>query len=300
MHNQTKPFFSIVIPSYNHGTYLRCAIDSVLSQSFQSWEAIVVDNYSVDGTDQILDSYCDPRIIKLKIRNNGVIAVSRNAGILVARGDWVAFLDSDDWWKKNKLEVCFNSVSETVDLIYHSLNQIYSVPSKSWRRENRSWQLSKPILRDLLINGNCLANSSVVVRRRYLQIISGMSEKAELVGGEDYNTWLKIATYTNCFIYLDEALGYYRVHQNNISKRDPAKTYRTATAEFLPLLSWRDQKMVSAVSRFYQIKYSETSTYSLTLILDAVFVAVFSSVSIKMRLPIVCLLRFSKYLNRRT
>ena len=104
MNDVANPLISVVIPTYNHAHYLGCALESVLNQTYTNWEAIVIDNHSTDNTDEVMASFTDPRITYLKIHNNGVIAASRNAGILTAKGKWVAFLDSDDRWYPRKFE----------------------------------------------------------------------------------------------------------------------------------------------------------------------------------------------------
>ena len=84
-------------------------------------EAFIIDNNSTDETNNILNYYKDIRIKKLKIENDGVIAKSRNLGIKAAKGDWIAFLDTDDWWTEDKLEICLNSIDENTDFVYHKL-----------------------------------------------------------------------------------------------------------------------------------------------------------------------------------
>ena len=98
-----SPFFSVVIPNFNHGRYLKEAIDSVLSQDYKNWELLIIDNYSTDNSDEVISSYNDSRIRFFKINNEGIIAKSRNLGIKNAKAKWIAFLDSDDIWYYNKL-----------------------------------------------------------------------------------------------------------------------------------------------------------------------------------------------------
>ena len=97
-----SPFFSVVIPNFNHGSYLKDSIDSVLNQDFKDWELLIIDNYSTDNSDEVISSYNDSRIRVFKIKNKGVIAKSRNLGIKYAKAKWIAFLDSDDIWYFNK------------------------------------------------------------------------------------------------------------------------------------------------------------------------------------------------------
>ena len=105
-----KPLVSIIIPTFNHANYLSKALQSVLHQTYTNWEAIVIDNYSTDDTDSVITRYNDHRIKYLKIHNGGVIAKSRNAGIKSAKGDWIAFLDSDDTWTSDKLDTCIDNI----------------------------------------------------------------------------------------------------------------------------------------------------------------------------------------------
>ena len=93
---------------------------------------------STDETNEVISRFKDTRIKYFKITNYGIIAKSRNFGINVAKGEWIAFLDSDDWWTEDKLEVCLNNVNENVDFIYHKLEIIY---------DNSNFILKQKILR---------------------------------------------------------------------------------------------------------------------------------------------------------
>lgn len=87
----TKPYVSVVIPTYNHAKLLKKALDSVLAQTFQDWEAIVINNFSTDNTIEVVDSFADRRIKIFNFSNSGVIAASRNHGLREATGDFIAF-----------------------------------------------------------------------------------------------------------------------------------------------------------------------------------------------------------------
>ena len=110
--------FSIIIPTYNRATLLKRCLESVIGQTYPNWEAIVVDNYSEDNTEEVVKNFNDNRIKYLKNHNYGIIAISRNKAIDIASGDWICFLDSDDCWYENKLEIMLNYVHD-YDLIYH-------------------------------------------------------------------------------------------------------------------------------------------------------------------------------------
>lgn len=248
----TGPLVSVVIPTYNHARFLGRALQSVLGQTYTHWEAIVIDNYSTDNTDEVVQGFTDPRITYLKIHNNGVIAASRNAGIRAAKGEWVAFLDSDDWWTEDKLQACFDCINDSVDVVYHDLEIVRTPPSFFRRKAIESLQVKKPVLIDLLVRGNVISTSSILVRKGLLNQIDGMSEDPDMVAAEDYNTWLRIAKLTDGFRYLSGRLGFYKLHNQGVSQKNMSVPARHATSEFIHLLN--EQQQIKLESTF---KYTE-------------------------------------------
>lgn len=115
----TGDLVSIVIPTFNHAPLLNRALESVRQQTYQNWEAIVVNNFSTDNTIEVIESFKDPRIKLINFSNNGVIAASRNQGINAASGKYIAFLDSDDKWYPIKLEKCVDAAQTGAQLICH-------------------------------------------------------------------------------------------------------------------------------------------------------------------------------------
>lgn len=95
---------SIIMPSYNTAPYISETIQSVLNQTYQNWELIVVDDCSTDNTDQVVAYIKDERIKYLKNEKNSGAAISRNRALRESKGRWIAFLDSDDLWMTEKLE----------------------------------------------------------------------------------------------------------------------------------------------------------------------------------------------------
>lgn len=247
MNNNATPLVSVVIPTYNHARYLGRALQSVLDQTYVNWEAIVIDNHSTDYTDEVMASFADHRITYLKIHNNGVIAASRNAGIRAAKGEWIAFLDSDDWWTPNKLQVCFKNINDQVDLVYHDLEIVRDHPVIFQRKKMKSKQVKKPVLIDLLVNGNKIANSSVVVRKRLLDQIGGIDENIEMIASEDYNAWLRIAQITDAFFHAPKCLGYYMSHDHGISRKDMSLSHECAVANFIGLINYTQRDFVSSI-----------------------------------------------------
>ena len=244
------PSVSVVMPTYNHARYISRALDSILNQNFSNFEVIVIDNYSKDNTEKIVAKFNDPRIRYFKINNDGIIAKSRNLGIQKARAEWIAFLDSDDWWTNDKLTSCMARANNNVDVMYHTLKIVPSSPMMFWKNKIRVEQLRKPALIDLLVIGNVIPNSSVVIRKRLLLEINGLSEKKNLIGAEDYHSWLKVATLTEKFLLVPGILGYYAAHNESISNKDMSLPSWCAVKEFIDILSPKQKVKVESHIRY--------------------------------------------------
>lgn len=200
------PLFSIIVPTYNHGDLIQRCIDSVISQTIADWEMIIVNNFSDDDTIVRVKSYNDSRIKLINYRNNGIIAASRNRGIKEASGKWICFLDSDDWWYPEKLEIVKQNM-HGMDILYHDLDIFTN--NKVKKQRYRSRQLKTPVFVDLMINENALLTSSTCVRQEILSVVGGFSEDSDLVVIEDYDLWLRIAQITEKFKYIPDPLGGY-------------------------------------------------------------------------------------------
>lgn len=123
---QKTPFVSIIIPVYNVEEYIRTCLDSVVEQRYKDWECICVDDGSLDSSGIILDEYAnqDDRFRVIHQKNAGVSA-ARNTGLSSARGEWVCFVDSDDWIGIDYLQHLVENVSEDVDYIISGNESIY-------------------------------------------------------------------------------------------------------------------------------------------------------------------------------
>jgi glycosyltransferase involved in cell wall biosynthesis len=232
-----EQLFSVVIPTYNRASKLQRALESVLAQSYDNFEILVMDDGSTDNSAEVVASFGDTRITYRWEKNFGGPARPRNRGIALAKGEWICFLDADDWWTADKLQVCFDYINDKVDLVYHDLNIVADQPKLFGRKINKSRQVKPPVFMDLLLKGNAINNSSVVVRKRLLERIGGFNESAEMIASEDYNTWLRIAQLTEQFVYLPRILGYYLSHTQSLSQKDMSVSDRCAVSEFVPSLS---------------------------------------------------------------
>ncbi|TGM60670.1 glycosyltransferase family 2 protein [Leptospira vanthielii] len=253
---QFNPLVSIVLPTYNRAVEIRKAIDSVVSQDYKNWELVIVDNHSTDDTDDVIKSFTNDKIRTVKINNNGSIGKSRNEGVRNSNGEWIAFLDSDDWWYPTKLSDSLLAVSDATDIIYHDLDIYESREGEvSGSRIIKGKVLNSPVLRSLLVGGNVIANSSVMVRKSILEKSGYISEDMNINPSVDYNTWLKVASVTENFKYLPKSLGAYLIHPGGESQRDMSISMRYATNAFTQGLSSSDKRIVDRNILYVHARY---------------------------------------------
>ena len=211
---------SVVIPNYNYGVFLRQALNSVLKQDFEALEVVIVDNFSTDNSRQVVSEFKSGRVSFVEFDNNGSIASARNKGLSLATGDYVAFLDADDYWYNSKLRVQLKAMEGQADISYHNLR----LQGKGKFRRFRGWSLGSEPLLDLAAGGNPIATSSVMVKRSALLEVGGFPEDRDLVSAEDYALWLKLADLGYKFLHINKTLGVYLVHSGASSANDnPAK-----------------------------------------------------------------------------
>ena len=210
-----NPRISIVIPTYNHAHFLSAALDSICAQTFVDWETIVVNNFSEDDTVALVESYDDPRIRVVNFANHGIIAAARNHGLSLTQAPFVAFLDSDDSWYPEKLQRCMNKLAYGYDLVCHA--EVWVGPGER-RKTVQYGPEARATYESLLLDGNCISTSAVVLRREWLARAGGFSVQPEFVTAEDYELWLKLARDGARIGFLDDVLGEYLVHEGNQSR----------------------------------------------------------------------------------
>jgi len=211
-----RPFFSIVIPTYNQSSYLKIALTSVFKQKYKNYEVIVVDNYSSDETFKVIKNF-KKKIIYKRIRNNGVIAKSRNLGIKLSKGKWIAFLDSDDYWSEDKLKKIFHIInSKDCDVVCNS-EWIINLE----RKTKKIWcygPYSKDFYKKLLKFGSRNSTSASIVKKKFINKFNiNFDERRSFITCEDYNFFLNIAKKNGKFYYTNEPLGVHIFHRDSRS-----------------------------------------------------------------------------------
>ncbi|MBC7952354.1 MAG: glycosyltransferase [Rhodospirillaceae bacterium] len=211
----SPPLISIVIPTYNQADWLREALDSVMAQDFTDWEAIVINNFSDDHTEEVVRSFADPRVQLVNFANHGIIAASRNVGIRAAKGEWVAFLDSDDIWHGDKLSTCVARMASDIDIVTHGVH--FYCDGKVLRDWHPGPE-ARANIRNLLFEGSAMSPSATMVRRQLLEQVGGVSEDLALRTAEDYELQLKLVEAGARIRFLPLILSKYRIHPGQMSK----------------------------------------------------------------------------------
>ncbi len=260
---QNKIFFSVIIPNYNQAHYLKKAINSVLKQSYQNFEIIVIDNNSSDNSKEVVESFQNNKIKLFSIDNHGIISKSRNFGILNSNGEWICFLDADDYWFKNKLLEIKNFVDNklSVDVIcngeiyffYHSKK----FKKKIYKKKNK--KLS--IFNSLLLAGNQLSTSATSVRKKFINDNKiYFSEDRSIITSEDYDYWLRLAHKKANFKFIDKYLGIWFLHENSTSNQfnDHNKAHLNVSLNHLKDSRF-DKSLKKFLKKYLFFKYYITS-----------------------------------------
>ena len=201
---------SIIMPSYNTGSFIKESIDSVIKQSYSNWELIIVDDCSTDNTDQIVHSYRnEQRIRYYKNDKNSGAAVSRNKALQAARGKWIAFLDSDDLWESTKLE---KQVGFMMDNGFRFSYTQYSEIDEEGKSNGISVSGPRRITHDGFLR-YCWPGCLTVM---FDKNILGGVQVADIRKNNDYAMWLIVSRYTACYL-LSENLASYRIRSGSIS-----------------------------------------------------------------------------------
>ena len=252
------PLISVRIPSYNHGKYIEACISSILRQTFQDFEIVIVDDCSTDDSVSLIRNIKDPRI-KLEVlkRNSGMnVAVARC--MQLCQGKYVANISSDDMWEPTKLEkqVEFLERNKEYDAVFtqvkfidetgrpiRRVNNPYAYIFDYKNRESTQW------LRRFFYLGNCLCNPSVLIDREVYKSL-GYQDK-RLVSLSDFDLWVKFALYHKFWI-LNEDLTKFRLRKSNANlSADTSKNKNRMSFEHKQILdnylSITDTKMLTAI-----------------------------------------------------
>lgn len=193
---------SIIMPSYNTAPYIKQTIQSVLDQTYTNWELIIVDDCSTDNTDEVVDTIKDCRIRYFKNEKNSGAAISRNKALRKAKGQWIAYLDSDDLWMPEKLEKQIKFMEENgCAFSYTNYEEIDVDGNKTGVKVTGPKKITKTGMFNYCWPG-CL---TVMYDANKI----GLIQIEDIKKNNDYAMWLKVCRKADCYL-LDEILGQYR------------------------------------------------------------------------------------------
>lgn len=193
---------SIIMPSYNTASFIEETIQSVLNQTYTNWELIIVDDCSTDNTNEVVDTIKDCRIHYLKNEKNSGAAISRNKALREAKGQWIAYLDSDDLWMPEKLEKQIKFMEENGYVFsYTDYEEIDVDGYKTGVKVTGPKKITKTGMFNYCWPG-CL---TVMYDANKI----GLIQIEDIKKNNDYAMWLKVCRKADCYL-LDEILGQYR------------------------------------------------------------------------------------------
>lgn len=204
-----KDLVSIIMPSYNTANFIEESIESVINQSYQKWELIIIDDCSEDDTEFIVQKISDRRILFNKNECNYGAAFSRNLAIKKARGEWIAFLDSDDIWLPTKLEKQLEFMKNKK--VYFSYTQYQIIDEDS-------------NLKKILISGPKRINKAMMYTYCWPGCLTvmynaqkvGVVQIENLKKNNDYAIWLRVIDRCDCYLFQKD-LARYRKRDGSIS-----------------------------------------------------------------------------------
>jgi glycosyltransferase involved in cell wall biosynthesis len=255
--------FSVIIATYNRAGYLRECLKSLVLQTHKNFETIIVDDGSIDNTENVVNEFTNLlSIIYTKTANAGYPAIPRNIAAKNASAEWLCFLDSDDKWTKNKLQTCLPLLND-YDVIYHKLK--YFGNGKPFYRANiPSRQVQHPVFIDLMTIGNSIPLSGSIIRKKIFTQVNHFDEDVSIAGLEDYDLWLKVSKITDKFFFIPKALGLYRMHGNSITENSFTQINKINIVheKYLPYLALPYHKQAAGIKDYYiAIVYERMKNY---------------------------------------
>lgn len=211
------PKVSVLVPAYNAMEYLPETISSVLSQTYQNFEIIIVNDGSSDHIENWFEQLLDQRI-RLVSQSNQGLASARNTGLAEARGEYIAFIDADDLWLPTKLErqVSVLDSSPDIGLVYTWIDLIDEDGKPLGKvRKNRA---RGNVWLDLTVHNIVECGSVALVRRICFEKVGNFDSTLPFSCSEDWDMWLRIAAHYS-FEVVQEPLVRYRYHSTNLSSR---------------------------------------------------------------------------------
>lgn len=218
--NTGTPRVSIITPVWNRAALIAATLRSALAQTFQDFELILSDDGSTDDSvpRALALASGDPRLVVVRLPHSGCPAVARNAAARVARGEYIAYLDSDDLWLPDKLALQVQVLDQRRDAaMVYALASYYDGQRERGVHGPKVARVPESIFELLLLHGNFIQTSSVLIRREICEQLGGFDEAEALRASEDLDLWLRVA-HRYPVLFVPRVLTRYRLHAGNLSR----------------------------------------------------------------------------------
>ncbi|ETW97359.1 MAG: hypothetical protein ETSY2_44780 [Candidatus Entotheonella gemina] len=209
------PKVSVIIITYNRAQLLKTAMQTVFDQTFEDFELLIIDNGSPDDTENTVKSFHDPRVRYIKHAQNQGEGGARNTGVQHAEGEYIAFLDDDDEWLPNKLQLqveLLDAQPKQVGFVHSALINFYADTGEELEKKRPVEAVSGKVF-DRLLQENFVILSTVMARKECFDAAGPFD--LSIPAGLDYDMWVRISQ-TYEFAYIDTPLIKYRIHRNNL------------------------------------------------------------------------------------
>lgn len=250
----SRPLVSIITPSYNRKDFIDEAIDSVLAQTYDNWELIIVDDGSTDGTKDHIRHYLEDERIKYFYQENQGQSVARNFALTKAKGSLISFLDSDNLWLAHRLQVMITAKHKNpeYEIIY---TNGYTINEQGQRLQQNDMERFSGKIAERLFWDNFVGMNAVLVEKKCFDEMGGMENRRMVA--DDYRLWLKFAIRYS-YLFLNERTYEYRVMEDQISS-DKSKRFKSNEETLLYIFNeYKEELDIKAakhgLSRFYNRK----------------------------------------------
>lgn len=250
-----KPLITVIMNCYNGERFLRKSINSVLDQTYKNIELIFWDNISTDNSAEIVKSFKDKRIRYFKGKKFTNLYNARNLAIKKAKGQFVSFLDVDDWWKKTKIQKQFELYKKNFGRAQLIYSNCYLYNNKLQRKKLFiKSKLPEGKITQELLNNYCVSLLTIFIKKKIF-LKESFNKKYNIIGDFDFIT--RISDKIN-FACVQEPLAYYRIHENNYSTKQ-------ITSYILELKNWLTKNNKSFKKRGFSTLGQLSLLYKLKL-----------------------------------
>ena len=214
MRKKTKPIVSIIMNCHNGEKYLQKSLNSIFNQSYKNWELIFYNNKSKDKSKDIILSYKDKRIRYFETKSLLNLYKAKNLAVTKARGRFVCFLDTDDWWVKNKLELQITAFKKNKDYKFIFSNYYLYFQESGSKKIFFNNKINSGRITQFLLNDYKIGILSVMIEKKLLKK-KKFNSTYNIIGDFDYFINLSLK---EKFFCINKPLAFYRYHNNNYSK----------------------------------------------------------------------------------